>query len=286
MSSWTGYMDGYLRGNLTEIKKVIKKDWDMVFIVDGREGSGKSVIAQQCAKFVDESFNINRIAFNPEEFMKCINDANKYEAVIYDEAMGGLSSRSAISDVNKALVSMLSEIRQKNLYVFIVLPCFFELDKYAAIWRSCGLIHVYTGENFERGRFTFYNYERKKDLYVLGKKFYKYSRPPPNFRGSFTSGYAVDEVEYRKKKAEALNSYTNKPTSREEAWKEKCKRAVEHLYLYTKEFSQHKIAEITGIGHPTITEWLKPLVNAKKRPPMLPNLFPNLENVEKSEENI
>ena len=49
MSQWTGYMDGFLKRNLDEAKRVIKKDWDMVFVIDGYEGSGKSVLAQHCA---------------------------------------------------------------------------------------------------------------------------------------------------------------------------------------------------------------------------------------------
>jgi hypothetical protein len=201
---WTGYMDGYLKENMDKAKKIIKKDWDMVFIVDGYEGSGKSVLAQQVAKHVDPSFNIDRICFSPEEFVKAINSADRYQAVIYDEAYEGLSSRSAMSQVNRSLVAVLAEIRQKNLFVFIVLPCFFELDKYAAVWRSRALIHVYIGDNFERGKFGFYNQERKKQLYVLGKKFYSYYKPPCNFFGSFTKGYTVDEDAYRKKKVDAL----------------------------------------------------------------------------------
>jgi len=121
-----------------------------------------------------------------------------------------MASRSAMSEVNKGLMSVLAEIRQKNLFVFLVLPCFFELDKYAAIWRSRGLLHVYTGENFERGKLSFYNQERKKTLYVLGKKFYSYRKPPPNFFCSFSKGYAVDSEEYTKKKLEALRGYSNK----------------------------------------------------------------------------
>jgi hypothetical protein len=208
---WTGYLDGILKKNLEIAKKVVKEDWDMVFIVDGYEGSGKSVLAQQCAKFVDESFNIKRICFNPKEFIKCINKADKFQAIVYDEAFGGMASRAAMSEINKSLMGVLAEIRQKNLFVFIVLPCFFELDKYAAVWRSRGLIHIYTKEGFQRGFFSFYNQERKKNLYVLGKKYYSYARPSPNFFGRFVRGYAVNETEYRRKKVDTLKTREKKP---------------------------------------------------------------------------
>jgi hypothetical protein len=99
---------------------------------------------------------------------------------------------------------MLAEIRQKNLFVFVVMPTFFDLDKYVALWRSRALIHVYTAANFERGYFGFYNAERKKQLYILGKKFYSYAKPKDNFHGRFTNFYPVDEKAYRAKKLESL----------------------------------------------------------------------------------
>jgi len=194
------YLDGYIKSNLDMAKEVIKKDWDMIMVVDGYEGVGKSVIAQQFAFYCDPTFTLNRIAFTPKEFKEVVLNANKYQAVIYDEAYGGLSSRAAMSRVNRALVRMLAEIRQKNLFIFIVIPSFFDLDKYVAIWRSRALIHVYTGKGFERGRFGFYSMDMKKNLYVFGKKFYSYSKISPDFIGRFVNHYTVDEKEYRKRK--------------------------------------------------------------------------------------
>jgi hypothetical protein len=198
------YMDGYLEKNLLTAKNVIKKDWDMVFIVDGAEGSGKSVLAMQMAYYCDPTLTLERIVFTPNTFRKAIIQAKQYQAVIYDEAYTGLSARATMSMINRALVSMLAEIRQKNLFVFVVMPTFFDLDKYVALWRSRALINVYTGENFERGYFKFFNKTKKKDLYINGKKFYNYNKPESNFIGRFTDFYTVDKEEYRKKKKESL----------------------------------------------------------------------------------
>ncbi len=198
------YIDGYLKENLDRAKEIIKKDWDMIFLYDGYEGSGKSVKAMQDAYYCDPTFDLDRVTFNPKEFTKAIKSSKEYQSVIYDEAYTGLSSRAAMSLINRTLVKMLAEIRQKKLFVFIVMPTFFDVDKYVALWRSRALIHVYTGDNFERGFFSFYNMERKKDMYVLGKKFYNYFKPSPNFRGRFMNTYVVDEDEYRKKKKNSL----------------------------------------------------------------------------------
>ena len=199
------YMDGYLETNLIAAKDLVSKDWDMIVLVDGYEGSGKSVLAMQAAYFCDPTLNLDRLCFNPDTFRKAIIEAKKFTAVIYDEAYTGLSSRAAMGRINRALVTMLAEIRQKNLFVFVVMPTFFDLDKYVALWRSRALLHVYVSKSMARGYFMFYSMDRKKSLFVEGKKFYSYYKPDPNFRGRFTNFYPVDEAEYRKKKAKALS---------------------------------------------------------------------------------
>lgn len=197
------YMDGYLKDNLDVAIKVVADDWDMVFAIDGYEGTGKSVFTQQCATYCDPTFNLSRIVFTPEQFMEAVRNAKKFQAIIYDEAYGGLSSKTALKTFNRAVVKMLTEIRQKNLFIFIVLPTFFDLVKYVALWRSRALIHIYSGDEFKRGFFAFYNVDKKKQLFVHGKKFYSYSKPKPNFTGRFVNHYTVDVEAYKKKKIES-----------------------------------------------------------------------------------
>lgn len=197
-------MDGYLVDNLDMAKGVIRKDLDMVFAVDGPEGAGKSVFTMQAAYYVDPTLNIDRIVFTPKDFRQAIINSKPFQSVIYDEAYTGLSSRATMSLINRTLISMLAEIRQKNLFVWVVMPTFFDLDKYVALWRSRGLIHVYFGSDFQRGYFAFYNSDKKKDLYIQGKKFYSYANPRPNFIGRFTNFYPLDEAAYRAKKKASL----------------------------------------------------------------------------------
>lgn len=200
------YMDGILKSNLDTAKEVIKQDWDMLFCVDGVEGSGKSTLAIQSAFYCDPSLTMERIVFTPQDFKNAILKAEPFQAVIYDEGYSGLSSRGVMSEVNKSLVAMLAEIRQKNLFVFIVMPTFFDLDRYVGIWRSRALLHVYTGDNFKRGFFSFYNSDKKKTLFQLGKKLYSYREPLPNFYGRFTGHFPLNQTQYKKKKLQSLNN--------------------------------------------------------------------------------
>lgn len=199
------YMDGYLQHAFDIAKKQIRNDWDFLFVYDGVEGSGKSVKAMQDAFYCDPGLCFDQYAFSPYQFKKAIQAAEKYKAIVYDEAHSGLNSRAAMSMINRSLVSMLTEIRQKNLFVFIILPTFFDLDKYVALWRSRALIHVYSKENFERGYFAFYNVDRKKQLYLKGKKLYQYNAAKPNFVGRFTNHYTLDQEQYRDVKFQALH---------------------------------------------------------------------------------
>lgn len=212
------WMDGYLKTNLARAKDLISKDWDLIFLIDGAERSGKSVLAQQCAYELDPTIDISRICFTPKEFRRAVIEAEPRTAVIYDEAYTGLQSRGTMSSINRTLVSLLAEIGQKNLIIFVVMPTFFDLDKYVALWRSRALLHVYYNDNFERGYFSFYNIDTKKLLYIDGKKYYDYKRVKPNFYGKFPDGYVVDEKEYRKKK---LDSMTGRAQQEDEVQRRK-----------------------------------------------------------------
>lgn len=202
-------VDNYLLKN-TQIMHdaVINKDWDCVCLVDGEEGSGKSVMAQQLGHMLSvDGVELDNIVFTPRQFKKGILNSERFSTIIWDEARGGLNSRRSMSSVNNTIVDMLAEIRQKNLFVVIVMPTFYDMDKNVAMWRSRFLIHVFT-EEMRRGYFRFYGREEKKLLYLRGRKEYSYSKSlvKPSFPGTFGNYYMVDEKAYREKKLENLRA--------------------------------------------------------------------------------
>lgn len=199
------YMDKKLKEQIeNKVKpKVEKKDMDWVWIVDGAEGSGKSVFAMQLGKILDTDFNLSKVCMTPDEFTKVILKAKKGDCILFDEAYTGLSSRASLTEINRILVSLMMEMRQKNLFVIIVMPTFFMLDRYVALFRARGLFHVYF-KGGKRGRWVYFNNKKKKLLYLLGKKLFNYSKPKSNFRGRFADQYTVNEDAYRAKKHNAL----------------------------------------------------------------------------------
>jgi len=214
----TFYIDPRLRKNLDAkvIPSLDKKDKDCVLVVDGGEGSGKSTLAMQIGKYVDPTLTIKRVIFDAESFRQAIFKAKKKQCIIFDEAFTGLSSRSSLSAMNRVLVSLMMQVRQKNLFIIIVLPTFFLLDKYVGIFRSRALIHVYENKGI-RGYFRLYNRRIKKYLYLAGSKTYSYkhkniiTRFKGRFYGVFALGNEEVEKEYRDKKMRALKDTEKNP---------------------------------------------------------------------------
>ena len=180
--------------------------------------SGKSTIAFQIAKYIDKDFNLSRVVFNADDFKEAIFRAKKGQVIVYDEAFTGLSSRASLSGINRYLVSLMMQMRQKNLCVLVVLPTFFLLDKYVALFRTKALIHVYeTGGR--RGYFKVYSRKLKKYLFLQGRPTYSYlpkkikTKKKGRFYGVFALGFEKEEEIYRKKKSDALEATEKNPMS-------------------------------------------------------------------------
>jgi len=234
------YIDGYLQSNLDHVyKNVTKNDFDSFIVITGREGFGKSTIAAQIATFLDPTYNINRCCFTAEQFEEACITAGKFKAVVFDETMGYLSSRGAMSKFNRGLIKIMSEMRSKNLFCILCIPNFFELDRYPAIHRSTGLIHVY-----KRGAFGSYDYNTKKKLYLLGKKTYSYS-VTPNFIGRYVDYFPLPKEEYESKKQVAINDWVAS-SSKEKKYQKQRDILIEYLHKEKKE-TQQKISELIGV---------------------------------------
>lgn len=201
------YLAPMMRKELDKIKRlVLEKDRDFVWIIDGEEGVGKSLLAQQQAAYLDPNFNIDNVCFNSTTFINRLKTCGRGSCIILDEAFSAANSRASLTDVNRSLIGVATEMRQRNLFVIIVLPSFFDLDRYFALHRARALMHVYFDkETGDRGQYVVFPKHQMKLLYIFGKKFYSYGKPHsmfPPFR--FNNFFVVDEFEYRKRKKDAF----------------------------------------------------------------------------------
>lgn len=279
------YLDGYLQANLDNAKKNIRKDWDYLFVIDGEVGAGKSVFAQQIAHYCsDGKLKIENICFNPEQFKKSVVKAEKYDAVIFDEAFRGLSARAAMTSTNRVVVSMLQEIRQKNLFVFIVLPSIWDVDKYVALHRCKGLFHVDTGYNKQRGFFKFYKREKLTMMFANPMKWrYKYPAAP-QFKGRFTKFYPINEEEYRKKKEDSLGEYAYSNDDKESNFQKKLKKRIVNLSNELKKLG-YKNSDLSPIWDETTDNVRRSLREWRFKPNFAPLGSTNLRMEEDDDGN-
>ncbi len=173
--------------------------------------SGKSWFSIQLGSYLDPTLTLDNLVFTPEDFRKRVLSAKKYQCIIYDEAITGMRAARWASEVNQAIVEMMGQMRQLNLFIIVVIPSFFELGRYVALYRSQALLMTYKDKMGKRGHFSAFNYNKKKYMYIVGKKTYNERITAPDFFGRFTGFFPLDEAAYRKKKLDALNAVPEKP---------------------------------------------------------------------------
>lgn len=262
------FIDDLLASQIPNFKRqVMKQDRDKILLFDGREGTGKSVLAMSVAKALDNDFSIDKIAWNHEQFISLIKDPKrkKGDFILLDEAFSSVGARNSLSSINKAMITIATEMRQLNLYIGIVLPSFFDLDRYFAIWRCETLFHTYFNKKGARGQYLIFPFNKKKTLYIKGKKMYNYNVVRSPYRPCrFFRTYVIDEMEYRKRKAEAFRKREN--TEKIEKINTRLGLLFNFLIRMDKNYTYRKIGTIIGMDRKdvfTITDKYK---NAVAKP--------------------
>lgn len=254
------YMDGYLYDSYNHAKGIMKKkNVDLVTVCSGYPGSGKSKLISQIASFCDPTFSEDRMFQNSTPFIEACKspDTPIGAALVLDEAWEGLSSTQVRKEVGRIVMSILNKVRQKRLYIFIVLPDFFDLSKNIAIFRSRWLIHCYEEEFGDIGRFAAFDREAKRQLYIRGKRYEDYNAHPASCFGVFTS---ADPPNFNWKRYENVikkeglenDSLSSKLDDRPTVQRNKL---INYLKVELKQ-SVEKISQVTGMAIQTIYDAL------------------------------
>jgi len=252
--------DGYLVEILSSFNKAVRDyDTSVVILNDGKSGKGKTTLSIQEGYYLNHK-DIN-IYFNPEDFLKGMAKAKAESVHIFDEAMF-ISSRSAMSEVNRMVIQAMSMIRSKRIYVIFNVNSIFDLDKNLVLSRADCLFHVYSDGLLDRGKFCAFfkasgdKIDRLKLLYLHGKKFYDYGRPKANFFGSFPKTFLINENKYEADKQIAINEFLTQTDSQRSTKAVKVtKRLIEYLRL-KKKMKVREIAEISELTPKTIYNYL------------------------------
>ncbi len=247
------YIDGYYKQLLDDFKDaVLKHNTSIVIIIDGKSGKGKTTLSNQTGDYLSPNFKLENIYYDPEEFLKGLAKVKKGDFISFDEAMI-LSSRSAMSTVNKMVIQAMSMIRSKNIFVTFCVNSIFDLDKNLVLSRADALLHVYGEGLVDRGRFAAFfkakgdQFDRLKFLYLYGKKFYSYSKPKANFIGRFVKDFVVNEVAYETVKQKFIDKFLAQEV------KGKLRRSYEALIFKLSRFDGYKTKDIAKLAEVDIT---------------------------------
>lgn len=222
-----GYpIDTRVAHNLTFWRNaVLGQDMDFVAFVDGKEGSGKSMtLAPQLGCFMDVERRIDlrtQYHWDLELFEKAVMGLRRGKSVFLDEAGRYIDRRQAGSKATLRVRKLLWECRRRGLFLWFVMPSFYDADFTVAVHRTRILVHakyhfnkagadyenfIIPSEPLMRGFATFYTERGKKLLYVDDRSRATYTYPyVPNasFDFRYPEHYLFDRDEYRALRDEA-----------------------------------------------------------------------------------
>jgi len=126
-----------LNNRFSDVVKICEErprlDYDIINIVSGGTGEGKSTLAIQLARVIDPGFEKNmsaQLAFTKEELWNATAKLGKYKVIIVDEAVNVLFKRDFMKKSQKELLRMLDMVRRKNLVMFFCVPSIWSLDSH------------------------------------------------------------------------------------------------------------------------------------------------------------
>lgn len=239
--------------NLDRVRhSVIRGGWDYVAIVSGLPGVGKSTFAHQICKYLDPTFDVDRICFTAKDFKEKTSTGVKGQAFMLDESFADMNSSLSKDPEFVSIINHLQLIRQKHLFLILVLPDFFSLQKTVAIFRSSHLFVVYS-DSYERGSYAVFDRGAKRELYIRGKQFINYQAWKPNYRSNYSDGWFIDYDTYEARKNQHLQEQAQ---VKEKGAKASFQRnMLTYLINYGKLMNYKELSDWIKCPYSTVADW-------------------------------
>lgn len=257
------YIEPKLMEKIQLMKKRREKKFDHLILVDGEEGFGKtnwgSHFCHATSKVIGIPYTNKNIFFDPDKLMDFA--ANTEGQIIHwDEAAFGAMSTQWQNKVQQKLIQCLMVARKKrHIWVFLI-PYLDTLKTYF-LRRCVGIVHVYSRDDIERGRYVYIN--KKKKYVILNQvqqrrqqiSFKKYS-----FRGScnWVLPKLINEDLYESEKDEAIKKAFSEDNGTNDTNKDKY--ILEH---YRFALLASELKERTGMSNRAIANWFDVRHNIK-----------------------
>lgn len=198
------------------IYDLMNSNMDIVMVIDGKEGTGKSQSARVIGAYISthtkQPFSYKNIHFNTKDYINACEKGQKGHINILDESREALNKRRGMAKENVKFLNWISENRDKCQVHIIILPAIHDLENYITMWRMSLLLHhlkvhvksttIPSGWRLVRGFFEVYKADRNLQYYINNKQKYGYYAYPMeyHYRRSFLDCDPFDEAEYKKYK--------------------------------------------------------------------------------------
>lgn len=245
---------------------------DAVLLIEGSEGEGKTGLSVAVGYYVAEKmkreFTSKNLFFNVEKMIE-FAQSTKNQIIIWDEpALQALSS-----DSNKTIVRDLTRLlmmfRKKRHFFMINMTKFYKFNEYIVVDRSIGMIHVYSRDNIEPGRFVYirmrnlerlyhdWRFKKQRNHFKYAERFIRGTFPDvlnPKYKNNVLSEFDIKD--YEKRKDDAIKSIGKKGVSSTSITEEKY-IWLKYAIATMKGITQGAKGEHIGVKLNTISKWKK-----------------------------
>jgi hypothetical protein len=111
-----------------EWRRRLADDWDVMMVIDGERGSGKSALAQEIGRRMDPRFSVDQVALSAREMLRLYGTLRRGQVAVYDESALGLLSRGFMSEEAIALVQAALIGRKLGIVTVLAIPDLMILD--------------------------------------------------------------------------------------------------------------------------------------------------------------
>jgi hypothetical protein len=236
-----------LKDVLDDAKERNRNNFHFLGLISGTSGSGKSTLGfSSIAMYLDPKFTQENIVFCAKDLIKRATQVDDFSCLILDESQLDLSNRVTGSTEFLRLLNFLSQVRQRNLYILLIAPSFFDLSKTICLDMSSLLFYTYVGKGFKRGNYLLFDKGDKLQLWLHGKTSMNYGAVGATHKGTYSLNKDfIDEKEYLRRKREFLD---NLETKIDEKKVDKYQRDKFIVKLRERGMTFTEISDIVGIS--------------------------------------
>lgn len=244
---------------------------DAVILCEGAEGEGKTTLSIAIAYYVawktGRTFDESKVYFDVSKMIDFLKNTED-EIIVWDEPALQAMNKDFASKVVKDLERLLMMARKKRHFIIINVAYFNKFNEYIVWQRPLFMLHVYSRNEVEAGRFVYigkkkleplwhdWRFKRKRSYKKFCSKSVRGTFPDvlnPDYKNNVLSKFNVDL--YEKNKDQAIEMIGDKGSQSSQL--EESNLLKKNIYKLIKQYNipMEEAAEIFSVHKKSISRW-------------------------------